>query len=278
MFGGRFPAKCDETGSYFIDANGDLFKYVLDFLRRNQLTVPRTFDNYNALLLEAEYFNIRAMINNIRQITNSDIVTLNVGGTRYSMPLHLMDKYRESTLYTVVRGQTSDNMYDDHGVVYIDADGHMFRYVLNFLRRNELILPDDFKEFDLLLLESEYYGIASLTECIRKAHHRFDVMTVNVQGVLYHTTGKTLRKYPHSSLSMRMLNTLDERGRCVIAQGDGQLFQYVLDYLRKGNIDLPSDFKHHEELLNEALLYDIPSMVACVRSKMTKCADDEQVL
>lgn len=28
---------------------------------------------------------------------------------------------------------------------FIDRDGHMFRYILNFLRTSKLLLPDDFK-------------------------------------------------------------------------------------------------------------------------------------
>lgn len=28
---------------------------------------------------------------------------------------------------------------------FIDRDGHMFRYILNFLRTSRLLLPDDFK-------------------------------------------------------------------------------------------------------------------------------------
>lgn len=28
---------------------------------------------------------------------------------------------------------------------FIDRDGHMFRYILNFLRISKLLIPDDFK-------------------------------------------------------------------------------------------------------------------------------------
>lgn len=28
---------------------------------------------------------------------------------------------------------------------FIDRDGHMFRYILNFLRTSTLLIPDDFK-------------------------------------------------------------------------------------------------------------------------------------
>lgn len=44
---------------------------------------------------------------------------------------------------------------------FIDRDGPMFRHILNFLRNGKLTLPDDFKDYDLLLYEAKYYEINS---------------------------------------------------------------------------------------------------------------------
>ena len=41
----------------------------------------------------------------------------------------------------------------------IDRDGENFRYILNYLRCGELILPDKFTELDLLLAEVIFYDI-----------------------------------------------------------------------------------------------------------------------
>ena len=43
---------------------------------------------------------------------------------------------------------------DEKGRIFIDANGEMFKYILDFLRRNELLLPDNFKQFDLLFAEA----------------------------------------------------------------------------------------------------------------------------
>ena len=268
MFSGRHLLEADTSGHFFIDANGELFKYILDFLRRDKLTVPCNFDNYNALLAEAEYFQIEDLVDRIRAVTKSGTVRLNVGGTLFTVPLELINKHPESNLYNDIAGQMKSKTYDETGNIYINGDGEIFRHVLNYLRRDELVLPEDFKEFDLLLLEAEHYKIDPLTETIRKTHYRYDVAAVNVNGAVYYTTHKTLRKYPHSSLC-RMLNVIDAKGRYVI-EGNGTLFQYVLDYLRKGKLNVPEDFESHDDLLNEALFYDIPALAAEVRSRMVK--------
>ena len=132
MFGKDFPSQTDGDGRHFIDADGSLFKYVLNFLRRNRLALPTDFDQYEALLAEAEFFQIQPMIEEIRRVTNSHVVTLNVGGVTYDVSEDLLEKYPTSNLYRIVR---SSQQTDRNGTCFIDADGQMFQYILNFLRR-----------------------------------------------------------------------------------------------------------------------------------------------
>ncbi|XP_053552747.1 BTB/POZ domain-containing protein kctd15-like, partial [Bombina bombina] len=42
---------------------------------------------------------------------------------------------------------------------FIDRDGEIFRYILSFLRTCKLLLPEDFKEFNLLYEEAKYYQL-----------------------------------------------------------------------------------------------------------------------
>merc|ERR1711990_1221239 len=58
MFGGDLPTAKDKEGAYFIEGNGQLFRFVLDFLRRNELCLSecpfylryKFSDSYLALL------------------------------------------------------------------------------------------------------------------------------------------------------------------------------------------------------------------------------------
>ncbi|POI22350.1 hypothetical protein CIB84_013901 [Bambusicola thoracicus] len=42
---------------------------------------------------------------------------------------------------------------------FIDRDGQMFRYILNFLRTSKLLIPDDFKDYSLLYEEAKYFQL-----------------------------------------------------------------------------------------------------------------------
>ncbi|XP_067890504.1 BTB/POZ domain-containing protein KCTD21-like [Heterodontus francisci] len=57
---------------------------------------------------------------------------------------------------------------DLQGNYFIDRDGEMFRYILNFLRTSHLDLPNDFQELDLLSREADFYQIQPLLEALQK--------------------------------------------------------------------------------------------------------------
>ncbi len=62
MFGGNMPTAKDENGRYFIDRNGTLFSYILDFLRTSQLTLPEDFKHYEQLAVEADFYQIIGIV------------------------------------------------------------------------------------------------------------------------------------------------------------------------------------------------------------------------
>ncbi|KAI1234528.1 BTB/POZ domain-containing protein KCTD6, partial [Lamprotornis superbus] len=95
----------------------------------------------------------------------TDPVTLNVGGHMYTTSLTTLTRYPDSMLGAMFRGDFP-TARDSQGNYFIDRDGPLFRYVLNFLRTSELTLPLDFKEFDLLRKEADFYQIEPLIQCL----------------------------------------------------------------------------------------------------------------
>jgi hypothetical protein len=71
MFSGRHPMKLNDDGYYFIDRDGDIFKYVVKYLRDKKLNI----DDIDILTIknikdEAEYFQIEGLIELCHQKTS----------------------------------------------------------------------------------------------------------------------------------------------------------------------------------------------------------------
>ncbi|KXJ26430.1 BTB/POZ domain-containing protein KCTD6 [Exaiptasia diaphana] len=62
---------------------------------------------------------------------------------------------------------------DVRGNTFIDRDGETFRYILSFLRTKKLKLPLDFKSFDELEAEAEYFEIYDLVEELKKEKSKY---------------------------------------------------------------------------------------------------------
>eukprot|EP00760_Papus_ankaliazontas_P011645 PhM_4_TR14905/c0_g1_i1/m.64650 len=101
-----------------------------------------------------------------------NIVRLNVGGVSYSVARKTLQQYAASPIFGQVLGTVGVSVgidiirRDEDGSYVIDRDGHVFRHVLNFLRHQRLVLPDDFSEFDLLLEEAKYFHVPALTNAV----------------------------------------------------------------------------------------------------------------
>ncbi|KAI8505297.1 hypothetical protein Bbelb_174060 [Branchiostoma belcheri] len=109
----------------------------------------------------------------------NDIVSLNVGGHIYTTTRATLmagsQSWSQSMLSRMVsqgprgRAQTrgAEPLRDPQGRYFIDRDGVVFRHVLNFLRIGKLVLPEGFKELDLLEMEAEFYQIEGLIEALQ---------------------------------------------------------------------------------------------------------------
>ncbi|XP_035264948.1 BTB/POZ domain-containing protein KCTD4-like [Anguilla anguilla] len=130
-------------------------------------------------------WNLRRMDSELREI-NPDLlqpsksfkkpsaatVTLNVGGYLYAAQRQTLARHPGSLLEEVVGGKRAVQHVDGAGNAFLDRDGPVFRHVLNFLRLGELVLPDDFREAELLRREAEFYRLGDLARAVEEWEQR----------------------------------------------------------------------------------------------------------
>ncbi|XP_072301802.1 BTB/POZ domain-containing protein KCTD16b [Eucyclogobius newberryi] len=113
--------------------------------------------------------NCRATTKEMVHNSFPDVVELNVGGqvyyTRHSTlvgtPNSLLGK-----LFSTKKDATNDLARDPKGRYFIDRDGFLFRYVLDFLRDKQVVLPDHFPEKGRLRKEAEYFQLPDLVKLL----------------------------------------------------------------------------------------------------------------
>lgn len=127
--------------------------------------------------------------------TTSHFILLNVGGSKYVTSMRTLTAYPNSMLGSMFNGKIPSTR-DQKGRYFIDANGEMFKYVLDFLRRNQLLLPKGFKEYDLLLAEAEFYQIQPLIDAIRIRQYQ-EVVSLSNETVLLcgDTSGHVFHAY-----------------------------------------------------------------------------------
>lgn len=99
-------------------------------------------------------------------MSSSDIIELNVGGVHYSSTLATLTNEKSSLLCEMFSNPDSLTK-DSKGRVFLDRDGVLFRYILDYLRDKELNLPEGFREKIRLRKEAEHYKLNGLLECMK---------------------------------------------------------------------------------------------------------------
>ncbi|KAF7654777.1 hypothetical protein LDENG_00064750 [Lucifuga dentata] len=93
-----------------------------------------------------------------------EIVELNVGGQVYVTQLETLTAVPNSLLWTkFTQSSPGELPKDSKGRFFFDRDGFLFRYILDYLRDSELVLPDFFKERRRLQKEADFYQLPDLT-------------------------------------------------------------------------------------------------------------------
>lgn len=108
--------------------------------------------------------------NNSSNSTNSSnslfpsIIELNVGGVFYTTALSTLTRDGDSLLAQMFTGRSREPVLrDSKGKYFIDRDGVLFRYTLDYLRDGTLMLPHNFHERDRLKQEADYFQLGTFS-------------------------------------------------------------------------------------------------------------------
>ncbi|XP_038604390.1 BTB/POZ domain-containing protein KCTD12-like [Tachyglossus aculeatus] len=96
-----------------------------------------------------------------------EIIELNVGGQVYITRYPTLVSIPGSLLWEMFSQKNSCALArDSKGRFFVDRDGFLFRYVLDYMRDQQLVLPDHFPERSRLQREAEYFKLPELAKLL----------------------------------------------------------------------------------------------------------------
>ncbi|XP_076449374.1 BTB/POZ domain-containing protein kctd15-like [Babylonia areolata] len=108
-------------------------------------------------------------------------VHIDVGGVIYTSSLETLTRFPDSKLAKMFNGNIPIVLDTLKQHYFIDRDGHMFRFILNYLRNQRLIVPEKFDEYEQLYEEARYYELAGLLrelEAVKKTKEMNEIAKV----------------------------------------------------------------------------------------------------
>ena len=116
-----------------------------------------------ATRLRQEQEAIDAMSKKIDHVHLTPTINLNIGGRRFTTSLQTLTKDPDSMLAVMFSGKFEVKPSED-GTFFIDRDGKHFRFILNYLRDGELIVPEGATFLKELEAEAKFYQIKGLLQ------------------------------------------------------------------------------------------------------------------
>ncbi|NWW53950.1 KCNRG protein, partial [Pedionomus torquatus] len=102
-------------------------------------------------------------------MSNREVVILSVGGVRFVTWTSTLQQFPESRLARMLNGDDQDFKLVN-GEFFVDRDGTLFSYIMDFLRTLQVSLPTDFSDYQRLQREAEFYGLYPLAELLSQEH------------------------------------------------------------------------------------------------------------
>jgi hypothetical protein len=95
-------------------------------------------------------------------------VHIDVGGCIYTSSLETLTKFPDSRISKMFNGTIPIVLDTLKQHYFIDRDGKTFRHILNYMRTNRLVLPENFNNFESLMDEAKYYELEALCKLIEE--------------------------------------------------------------------------------------------------------------
>ncbi|KAL6086110.1 hypothetical protein STEG23_028314 [Scotinomys teguina] len=201
----------------------------------------------------------------------SDPITLNVGGKLYTTSLATLTSFPDSMLGAMFSGKMPTKR-DSQGNCFIDRDGKVFRYILNFLRTSHLDLPEDFQEMGLLRREADFYQVQPLIEALQEKEVELSKAEKNAMlnitlkqrvQTVHFTVREAPQIYSLSSSSMEVFNANIFSTSCLFLK----LLGSKLFYCSNGNL---SSITSHSQDPNHLTLDWVANVEGLPEEEYTK--------
>ena len=103
----------------------------------------------------------------------SKIIELNVGGTVFCTTINTLLSEKNSLFETLINKETeqveSTVLKDSNNRIFLDRDGPLFNYVLDYLRNKlSFVPPEHLIETNRLRIEAEYYKLDDMVKLLNE--------------------------------------------------------------------------------------------------------------
>lgn len=124
-------------------------KKIYDILNRETFRVHKEKEAFNDVAKKLEHVHF------------AETLKLNIGGQLFTTSLATVRKDRGSILQGMF-SERFDSKPAEDGSYFIDRDGTHFRYILNYLRTGQLIVPEDKIIRRELFTEAKFYQVQGM--------------------------------------------------------------------------------------------------------------------
>ncbi|NWX20604.1 KCNRG protein, partial [Aegotheles bennettii] len=114
-------------------------------------------------------------------MSNREVVVLSVGGMRFVTRASTLQQFPESRLARMLNNGDQEFKLVN-GEFFVDRDGTLFSYIMDFLRTLQVSLPTDFSDYQRLQREAEFYELYPLADLLsqeRLLKPRLEILEVH---------------------------------------------------------------------------------------------------